>query len=823
VYELEHAVADEVVVSMRDAVAQLATRGAGKGVGVEAFSFSADPRTNSIVVVGDEQTHGFISMVLAQLDVPPKDSTQVVTLIFPLTISDANEVARQVQQLFAGRRMAGVEPPVATPNIGMNTLIVRGTQAQLDEVQKLINDLEGITPPGQGEQKNYTVRLLYAKAEDVANTLNDYFNRKFNAMRAGNVKGVKPTDMQVTIAPDVNSNQLFVFASDAIKAEIDQLIETMDVEGAGAANALQTRIFAMTFADPNQTANAINNAYMQRGRFAEAERVQAVPEYGTRSVIVTANAENMAKVEELLTQLDSDTGHGRRNFTYQVKEARVVDLVNVMRDFVNQSMTRTGRGQLPITLVANEATNTMLVSCTATEYDELLPIIDLLDRPPEAETGRYAKAYKLKYSDPGSVQNIIQNAFQERGRLRPEDTVTAAVDWGTSMLIVVANEENHVKVASLLEEMDQAEVGGMEVRQIRVENAGAQEVTQALQQTFIQGQRQVRGASSMSIVNPPGTQVILVRSDARTFEEIKQVVMDLDQPDGVGGGDVRVVVLENVDASEAKTILEDYLRKPGGGRSASQLVGDIRVTAAESLNAVVISGPTGQIEQAVAVVKEFDLDPTETGGAPQVIQIEHGDAVQIAETLTRMFTGQGGRGRGAAEAPVIEGMAGTNTLLVKARPADMSQIRAIVASLDTEEMAEAVSKVEIIQVAQGIDIEDLAASIERAINEAERRRVQGQRGATANEITIETDARTNTLLLTATPAQVKQVRELVSTLETMKPLGPSRILIRKPAHRSATEIKQVLDELIEEGSSSGGSGRRSSGSSRPRRSSGRGR
>ncbi|UCG31987.1 MAG: hypothetical protein JSU68_10015, partial [Phycisphaerales bacterium] len=102
VYELEHAVADEVVASMRDAVAQLAARGAGKGTGIEAFSFSPDPRTNSIVVVGDEKTHGFISMVLAQLDVPPKDSTQVVTLIFPLTISDANEVARQVQQLFAG-------------------------------------------------------------------------------------------------------------------------------------------------------------------------------------------------------------------------------------------------------------------------------------------------------------------------------------------------------------------------------------------------------------------------------------------------------------------------------------------------------------------------------------------------------------------------------------------------------------------------------------------------------------------------------------------------------------------------------------------------
>ena len=521
-------------------------------------------------------------------------------------------------------------------------------------------------------------------------------------------------------------------------------------------------------------------------------------EYGTRSLIVSANAENMDKVQELITQLDADTGTGRQNFTYQVSEARVVELVNVLKDFVNQSLSRTGRGEQPIALVANEATNTMLISATKQEYDELLPTIELLDRPPEAETGRYAKAYKLEYSDPDSTHRIITDAFQQRGRLQPEDVVTAAVDWGTATLIVVANQENHEKVTALLGEMDQADVSGMEVRQIEVKNAGAQEVAQALQQTFIQGQRQRGGESSVSIVNPPGTRVILVRSDERTFEEIRRVVADLDTPDGLGGGDARVVMLENVDPEEAKAILEDYLRKPGG--RGNELIGNMRVSAAQSLNAVVISGPTEQIEQAIAVVQEFDLDPIERGEAPQVIQIEHGDAVQFAETLTRMFQQTGGRGRGraATEPPVIEAVAGSNSLIVKARKPDMNMLRSVVASLDTPEMAKGASNIEIIQVAQGIDVDDLAANLERVINDAERERVKQQKGAKTSEISIGTDRRTNTMLVAGTPSQVVHVRALVSQLEEMKPVGPSKILIRKPLHRSAAEIKEVLDELIEE-------------------------
>ena len=238
IYELEHALAEETLARMQEMIKQMAMNkalyGAGKDVDLDTFAATADPRTNSIVVMGSPGTHLLIGSTLAKMDVPPKGSTQVATAIFPLVVGDANDVARQVQQLFATRARTGGEPPVATPNPGMNTLIVRGTQAQLDEVQKLINDLEGLTPPGQGELESYTVRLLYAKAEDVANTLNEYFRKKFEAVTRGGVKGVKPTDLQVTITPDINSNQIFVTASELNKAEIDQLLSTMDVEGAGA-------------------------------------------------------------------------------------------------------------------------------------------------------------------------------------------------------------------------------------------------------------------------------------------------------------------------------------------------------------------------------------------------------------------------------------------------------------------------------------------------------------------------------------------------------------------------------------------------------------
>ena len=54
--------------------------------------------------------------ILKDLDVPPRDPTQVVTSIYQLINASAVEVARNINNVYGKRREKGVDPPRAEAN-----------------------------------------------------------------------------------------------------------------------------------------------------------------------------------------------------------------------------------------------------------------------------------------------------------------------------------------------------------------------------------------------------------------------------------------------------------------------------------------------------------------------------------------------------------------------------------------------------------------------------------------------------------------------------------------------------------------------------------
>src|SRR5262249_48807411 len=72
----------------------------------DAFTILADPRTNSIMAVGSEQTFDFIKTMLSVVDIEtPKDQTKEFR-IFTLADSDAQAVADAINS-FASGQMTG--------------------------------------------------------------------------------------------------------------------------------------------------------------------------------------------------------------------------------------------------------------------------------------------------------------------------------------------------------------------------------------------------------------------------------------------------------------------------------------------------------------------------------------------------------------------------------------------------------------------------------------------------------------------------------------------------------------------------------------------
>ncbi|MFQ6048529.1 MAG: secretin N-terminal domain-containing protein, partial [Phycisphaerae bacterium] len=758
VFHLQHARASEVLAKMQEMTRQVLqqVRATRRGMNLDIFAATADDRTNSLVVTGGELTFAIVEQVLKELDKEAAAPRMPALHTVQLSKSNARDVARAINNLFRGRRSRspGEQPPRAEHDESTNTVLVYATAEEFKEIkEKIIDKLEEFQTP-QAELKQYQIPLQYARAEEVAQTLSRYFRDRTAQARAAGVRGIKPSEV-VTIVPDVTGNTLLVQCNEKNKAEIDQLLAKMDVESV-KARGRSIKVFTLQYADPNAVANAIRSAFRQPGRArqSEADRVDAQPEWGTQSVVVSANEENMAKIEQMIAQLDVEaTATKQITRIVKLEHAQARDVAEVLTRNLGQTRRRLRTGQMPVAVVANEPTNSLVVTASQTELPEIEQLIKTLDVPPDVQKDRIIKAIKLTYADPYAMANAIRNAFRPRGvRPRPEDIVVASGEWGTNSVLVSATRDKFEQIEKLVAEMDQEGAGAQVTKVISVNNADARDVAQSLMSIFIwQGQRTRRGQAPVRIQHLRGTNKILVSGSARQIEEIEQVVQTLDEAATAGQPEMRVIRLSYLAPSEAEQILTDYLRKSGarGRRGGEELAGNVRITASQTMGALIVSGSKEQLDRIEGLIGRLDQPVEEAGTAPRVIPLQTARASQLAETLTRIFTEparQRARGRRATAemVPVIVADELTNSLIVRAGSSDFLQIRKMAEQLDTQEAA-GLAGVKVIQVAEGIDVRNLAQEIERTINQGEQHRARKMH-TTPALVSIGVDERANALI-----------------------------------------------------------------------------
>ncbi|MCP4250294.1 MAG: hypothetical protein GY778_24895, partial [bacterium] len=970
IYPLEHARAKETLQGLNQMVNQAKGQLARSNVHMDLFSATADERSNALVVMGGPMTFMLIEKILKDLDVPPRDPTQVVTKMYQLVNAKAADLARNINNIYRGRKEKGVEPPKAEANASSNTLLVRGTKAQIEEIDRdIIGPAEEAVVTATDELRDERIPLTYAKADEVAQVLTQRFNDKFRAIKLAGIKNIKPAELTVSITPEVNSNALLVTASEANLAYITAILPSIDLEDIGTKTATTTKIYPLTYADPNNVANVINSAYRKQGKVAQKDRVQAVVEWGTQSVVVIASAENQEKITELVGELDVDTGSGQVRQVYKLKEARASDVAAIIDRTLRGSRRTNRRGQLPVSVVANDALNSLVISGTQKDYDAILPLIEELDRKPEEMTGLVVRVYQLKYADPGSTMGTINSAFPRLRGQTPEDTVRAAYahgtaalvvsasvenqekvedllaqidiestsersvhlvalehanaddlarnlgqlfgrtkrrqrdeqpisftsepgsntlmvyaneleleeilpllksldvkpefekdrifksfkltyaeswgvrrmiddsfrlpgrnrnprdivtsmeDWGSNSIVVTASPEKMEQVEKLIAEVDRQGAGQRQVHVVTIEHADPEAVNQALGQIFVQGGRGRRGPT-VSISNPRGSDTLLIKANETEFAEIQQVIVDLDKSEAEIGGEIEVIQLKHTNAGETLEILQEYLRKPGGrggrGGRGGELVGDIRLSAAESINAIVVSGDRDEIDHLVEIVATIDVEMEDDQAAPKIIRLQHAQASELEQSLTTVFAEQrggrrGGRRGGAATmVPIIVGNDATNTLIVRASAVDYRRIEELVAEMDTEE-AGAGADMKILTLQPGVNATEMAELIDGLLEEqAQNQRSSGgrRRSSPVQRVFVRADVRTNSLILSGPQSKFDEVEALVEELANIGPRGGTVSMVIPIKNADPAEIKQLIDQVVSESQSGGSSSRR---------------
>ncbi len=387
---------------------------------------------NSLLIIGQEGAVEQAKDLIRRLD--QRGSPGAQFQVFPLQHASAVTVQGAIQQLYPGGGTAALEPQVVVIAADRsNTLIVRASQRDLLEVESLISKLD------VGDTALDLEMQIFKLENSDATTLLDVLQQVIVGGQAAGGGGqfggggfggqqqqagatpasivIRQYDMQtnqivdeirsgilsnVRITVDPRGNALVVAAPTDAMPLIAKLIETLDsIPGAEA----QIKVFPVLNGDAAALVDMLRTLFGQQttqggGFGGQQQDVVGSPtgegivplrfavEARTNSVIAAGTANDLQIVESILLSLDADDVADRQTDVVRLKNVPAVDIANAITSILQTEADLLGDQnafqllQQQVVVVPESITNTLIITSTNRYYDQIMDIIETLDRDP---------------------------------------------------------------------------------------------------------------------------------------------------------------------------------------------------------------------------------------------------------------------------------------------------------------------------------------------------------------------------------------------------------------------------------------------------------
>ncbi len=819
--------------SVQEAINRQFTRTSGARIAErDQVTTSVDADTRTIVVTANESNHKKARELIDMMDV---EVSERMTKAFSVQFVTPWTMASIINQQFQGRGGRSPSDQVtASFEDGTRSIVVTASPKNMELVGKLISETDRM--PEHGAKETRFMPLKSARADELVRPLTEAVQAKTMPDQRGRYP--------VSIAADVASNNLIVTAVTDMFADIEQMVAALDVAQQGESERVR-QIFKLTFADPGSVYNAIVESFRQIGRSpSPRDAVSATQDWWTNSVIVTASRENMEKIGQLVEEMDKPGDQLRTQNIIELANTNAVDVANSLQqifDAANRGR-RTQGGAM--TVRAIEGTTKIAVLANAEELRQVKELIDQID----VQGGRAVHTVSMpELVSAKSVADNVNKLFGAQGGRR--DGPSAEFHEPTNTLLVFATDAEFEKINTQVIEVlsQQPTIGALKIFKVPLKYAVADEVAKTLQDFFdkkagVQRQSANRpwwadGGSSakqldnqVTVMAEPASNMLIVYCTDTTKEIIDDLLKDIDTDEPPGGKRVmEMVALKYMDAAEMLTILTEYLKiskrtqenqgneNPwwwGGGRRGQQeqdkavLAGDTRLTSVESLNAIIVVGKPETVQDVMAKIQEMDVEQTDGANVPQTIKLANASASEMATTLDRTFNDPARKKTGgtAYVPPTIVPVEATNSLIVRAKPAEFALIKKMAEGLDAE-MVDETSGVRILPIPVGRNVEELADTIQRQVNENEQNKQKLNKDYKPSLVSIGADTTANALLVAASKAQFEEVKRLVDELVAMGPAGGTGRKVIKLKTLTPAQAKQLIEQFQQGGQGKGGGAR----------------
>jgi general secretion pathway protein D len=302
-------------------------------------------------------------------------SDEVVTQIIPVRYANATQLMNNLQVLLPTSATLSV-------NESANTLILVATKTDIRRMLRIVHALD-TSIASVASVKVFPLR--YADAKALATVIQQLFTPQtqnaggnnpraqfFNMMRggpfggqggggAGN-NGANAAGTKVTAAADDYSNSLIVSASTELMSTIADMIQQIDQP---ATDVTELRVFHLLNADPTELADQLgqlfpddtrtgtsqnqggggfrffggrnNNQAASSDRMKKKGRVLAVPDPRTSSLLVSAAADLMPQIAEMVEKLDASPAKKEVVRVFDLQNADPQDVNQVLQDLFQRS------------------------------------------------------------------------------------------------------------------------------------------------------------------------------------------------------------------------------------------------------------------------------------------------------------------------------------------------------------------------------------------------------------------------------------------------------------------------------------------------------
>lgn len=562
-----------------------------------------------------------------------------------------------------------------------NTLIVKGTEAELKRVEEFLNELD--KKVDIGEFKTNVIEIRFGNASEIARLLNDIFQQEQGQQpvaqrfrqptrtppRPGQPQPNQPQPGQplpqdifvediferarktVRLVADDRTNTLIVYAN---KDGLQRVRDMLDVIDRPVPSNFRT--FTLRHADAQQLQPTIEQiargVATPPGGGRPARNTTVLADAAANAIHVIADREVMSEIERILTQLDVP-GAREQQHVIELVNTRPSEMVPVVEQLLRSSAgpraaARRGRPGAPggpvvgTQVMALDSARLLVVLCTDDEWTRIESTIRTWDERAVSSTERL-EVFRLQKGDAATIADTLTQIFRvynhpTLGRSQP--VITPDRD----AIYVYAVQPAIEEIGALIAAMDvEPQVNPLVI--LPLAHADATQVAQQVAPLLAgaaggpRGPRAPRGAAGApgTCVPDPVTNSLIIRADEETLDQITDFARKMDEAVAAQTPERRFYTLRFADPREVVAAVQ-ALFAAGGGRMGGRAVGGgaAQVKAVTSGRQIVIDAPLEKFAEIEKVIAELD-DPQGKEIVIKTVRMPGADVQGHAGRLTNAF------------------------------------------------------------------------------------------------------------------------------------------------------------------------------------------